>query len=440
MTSPAQPPQLKRVLTLRDLVFYGIILITPIAPVPIYGVAQQLSRGHVFLCLLLAGVAMMLTAVSYGRMAAIYPSAGSAYVYVGRGLNSHLGFLAGWALTLDYVVLPIVAIIQASLAVARLVPSVPYAVWASVFSLGIMLLNLRGIRATAGANTILLSGMSVIIAAFLILSGRYLFLHGGVNGFFSLAPIYNPGTFDAHAIATATSFAALTYIGFDGVTTLAEDAKDPKRNILLAILLVCAFTTLFSCLLVYLAQIVWPNYETFPNVEMAFLDVAHRVGGHTLFAGMGLVVFLSSLGGGMAAVVAAARVLLGMGRDNVLPNRIFAYLNPKNSTPTFNIVLVSIIGWIGSLLLNLEHAGELLNFGAFLSFMGVNLAAARQCYFVQEKSKRRLVLDALVPLVGFLFCLAIWLSLPIIAKLVGGIWFAIGMVYYATRSRAILLN
>ena len=249
MTSPAQPPQLKRVLTLRDLVFYGIILITPIAPVPIYGVAQQLSRGHVFLCLLLAGVAMMLTAVSYGRMAAIYPSAGSAYVYVGRGLNSHLGFLA-WALTLDYVVLPIVAIIQASLAVARLVPSVPYAVWASVFSLGIMLLNLRGIRATAGANTILLSGMSVIIAAFLILSGRYLFLHGGVNGFFSLAPIYNPGTFDAHAIATATSFAALTYIGFDGVTTLAEDAKDPKRNILLAILLVCAFTTLFSCLLV----------------------------------------------------------------------------------------------------------------------------------------------------------------------------------------------
>ena len=142
----------------------------------------------------------------------------------------------------------------------------------------------------------------------------------------------------------------------------------------------------------------------------------------------------------MAAVVAAARVLLGMGRDNVLPNRIFAYLNPKNSTPTFNIVLVSIIGWIGSLLLNLEHAGELLNFGAFLSFMGVNLAAARQCYFVQEKSKRRLVLDALVPLVGFLFCLAIWLSLPIIAKLVGGIWFAIGMVYYATRSRAILLN
>src|ERR1700691_2519860 len=120
------PPRLRRVLKLRDLIFYGIVIITPIAPVPIYGVAQDLSRGHVLICILLAGVAMMLTAFSYGRMASLYPSAGSAYIYVGQGLNAHLGFLAGWAMTLDYLVLPIVAIIQASLAIGRLVPWVPY--------------------------------------------------------------------------------------------------------------------------------------------------------------------------------------------------------------------------------------------------------------------------------------------------------------------------
>ena len=440
MSEVAPVPHLRRVLTLRDLIFYGIIIITPIAPVPIYGVAQQLSRGHVLLCLLLAGIAMMLTAVSYGRMANIYPSAGSAYIYVGRGLNSHLGFLAGWAMTLDYVVLPIVAIVQASLAIQRLLPSVPYVVWATFFSVVITILNLRGIRTTARANSALLAGMSVVIGAFLILAARYLFGLHGLRGFLSFRPIYNPATFDAHAVATATSFAALTYIGFDGVTTLAEDVENPRRNVLIAVVSVCLFTTLFSCLLVYLAQLVWPDYGTFDNVEMAFMDVTRRVGGKALFQGMGIVVVLSSLGGALAGQVAAARVLFGMGRDNVLPRRIFAYLNPKTNNPDFNIVLVSIVAWLGALLLNLEHAGELLNFGAFLAFMGVNLAVIRQCFFMENKSTRRLLPDALVPLLGFLFCLAIWLSLPRLAKLVGGGWFLVGIIYQALTTRGFRVN
>jgi putrescine importer len=427
--------RLRRVLTLRDLVFYGIVIITPIAPVPIYGVAQQLSRGHVFLCVLLAGVAMMLTAVSYGRMANLYPSAGSAYVYVGKGLNPHLGFLAGWAMTLDYVVLPIVAIVQASLAIERLVPSVPYAAWVTAFSVLIATLNLRGIRATARTNNLLLAAMFVVIGAFLVFATRYLFGIHGLRTFLSTRAIYDPATFDVHAIATATSFAALTYIGFDGVTTLAEDVENPRRNMLLAIVSVCLFTTLFSCLLVYLAQLIWPDYRTFENVEMAFMDVTRRAGGTALFQGMGVVVILSSLGGGMAGQVAAARVLFGMGRDNVLPRKVFAYLDPKTNNPNVNIVLLSIVSWLGSLLLSLEHAGELLNFGAFLAFMGVNLAAIRQCYFLESKTKRRLLTDAVIPLLGFLFCLGIWLSLPTLAKLVGGAWFLVGIAYQALRSR-----
>jgi putrescine importer len=440
MSEASQVLRLRRVLTLRDLVFYGIVIITPIAPVPIYGVAQQLSRGHVFLCVLLAGVAMMLTAVSYGRMANLYPSAGSAYVYVGQGLNPHLGFLAGWAMTLDYVVLPIVAIVQASLAIERLVPSVPYAAWATVFSVLIATLNLRGIRTTARTNNVLLAAMFVVIGAFLIFATRYLFGINGLRTFLSIRPIYDPATFDVHAIATATSFAALTYIGFDGVTTLAEDVENPRRNVLFAIVSVCLFTTLFSCLLVYLAQLIWPDYRTFDNVEMAFMDVTRRVGGTALFQGMGAVVILSSLGGGMAGQVAAARVLFGMGRDNVLPRKVFAYLDPKTNSPSVNIVLVSIVAWLGSLLLSLEHAGELLNFGAFLAFMGVNLAAIRQCYCLESKNKRRLLTDAVIPLLGFLFCLGIWLSLPTLAKLVGGAWFLVGIVYQALRSRLFRTN
>jgi putrescine importer len=163
--------------------------------------------------------------------------------------------------------------------------------------------------------------------------------------------------------------------------------------------------------------------------------VTRKVGGGGLFNGMGLVVIFSSLGAGLAAQVAAARVLYSMGRENVLPRKVFGYLQPKTNNPIFNILLVSVITWTGAMLLGLEHAGELLNFGAFLGFMGVNLAAIRQCYFLAEKTKRNVFTDVLPPLLGFLFCLGIWLSLPTPAKIVGGVWFLLGLVYHAIRSR-----
>ena len=433
MTTSASHP--RRVLKLRDLIFYGIVVITPIAPVPIYGVAQQLSHGHVILSLVLAGIAMMLTAFSYGRMANLYPSGGSAYVYVGRGLNPHLGFVAGWTMTLDYLVLPIVAIIQVSLAIQRLLPSVPYAAWVTGCAVLITLLNLRGIRTTARANLALLIAMSIVIAAFLVLAVKYLFGLQGIGGLLSLHPIYDPATFDLRAIATATSFAALTYIGFDGLTTLAEDVDNPRRNVPLATVSVCLFTALFSCLLVYLAQLIYPDYHAFAIIETAFMDVTRRVGGETLFQGIGIVIILSSFGAAMAGEVAAARVMLAMGRDNVLPARFFARLSARTDNPTANILLISLIAWVGSLLLSLEHAGELLNFGALLGFMGVNLAAFRQCYWRRERAARRLWADAIVPLAGFLFCLAIWVTLPLPAKLIGGGWLLVGIVYLMARTR-----
>jgi putrescine importer len=424
-------PQLRRVLRLRDLIFYGIVVITPIAPVPIYGIAQELSRGHVILSLLLAGIAMMLTAFSYGRMANLYPSAGSAYVYVGHGLNQHLGFVAGWTMILDYVVLPIVATIQVGLAVQRLLPAVPYAVWVTGLVVLITVLNLRGIRTTARTNMALLLAMVVVIGAFLLLAVKYLTGDSGVAGLLSSRPFYDPASFDLGAIATATSFAALTYIGFDGLTTLAEDVENPRRNIPLATVLVCLFTALFSCLLVYLAQLIYPDYRVFADIETAFMDVTRRVGGEALFQGMGLVIILSSFGAALGGEVAASRVLLAMGRDDVLPRKWFARITHDGSeTPAMNILIISVIALIGSLFLSLQLAGQLLNFGALLGFMGVNLAAFRQCYLLQEPGKRRLFSDAVAPLLGFLFCLSIWLTLPLPAKLIGGAWLVVGIAYY----------
>src|SRR5665213_2644057 len=182
------------------------------------------------------------------------------------------------------------------------------------------------------SNEILLFIMCAVIGIFILLGIKYIFHSQGWNGLLSYKPFYNPETFNLGAIMTATSFAALTYIGFDGVTTLAEDVKNPKRNMLLAPILVCLFTGLFSGLQIYLAQRIWPDYNTFPNIETAFFDVAGLVGGKYLFNAIAVILFIACLGSGLAGQVGAARLLFGMGRDGVIPRKIFSHLDTKRST------------------------------------------------------------------------------------------------------------
>ena len=442
-TSPAAAvPRLRRTLTLWDLIFYGIVLIQPIAPVPLYGVAQKLSDGHFVTIILIALFAMLITAVSYGRMGTLYPTAGSAYTYVGRGLNPHLGFLAGWAMILDYLLQPLINTVWISTALhERYVHQVPYVVWALLIAGVMTVLNLIGVKASAKANKVLLAVMTVVVAAFIVLALKYLYGGQGWAGLFSLQPIYDPKTFNAHRILMATSFGALTYIGFDGVTTLAEDVENPKRNVLLAVVLTCIFAGVCSGVEAYLGSRVWPNWRTFPNLETAYMDICSRVGGVVLFNAMGVILIVAAFGSGLTGTLGAARLLFGMGRDGVLPKRFFAHLKPGSSTPTYNILLIGGLAFAGAELLYhignaYEHAGELLNFGAFLAFMGVNFATFWQFTVIAKKNgaERRLVRDALLPLIGFGFCGLIWWNLNSLAKTVGGIWFAVGILYVGYKT------
>src|SRR6266516_7409492 len=267
--SQAQP-QLRRILGLGDLVFYGIVLIQPVAATGPFGLANQMSHGHVVTTILIAMVAMMFTALSYGRMAALYPAAGSAYTYVGRGLNPHLGFIAGWAMFLDYLVIPIVSVVFGALSMRRLIdgfdpgfnhrlfgalvqpanePQAALVVWVILFVAVMTFLNLRGIKWTALANQLLTGAMFLVIVIFVGQAVRYLWVKQGWAGLISSEPFYNPRTFDLRAIGAATSFAALTYIGFDGITTLAEEVREPKRTVPLAIVLTCLIIGLCAGLL-----------------------------------------------------------------------------------------------------------------------------------------------------------------------------------------------
>jgi amino acid transporter len=432
----AYAPQFKRVLTLKDLIIYGIVFITPTAPYPVFGIVGSIARGHVAMTYLIGMVTMMLTAMSYGRMASAFPVAGSTYTFTQQGLNPHLGFFAGWSMFLDYLLIPLLSVIYVGLTLHRLVPQVPYGIWVILSALFITSINFLGIKMTARANLIMLLLMLISVFGFLACAVFALLRGAGQGTLLSLKPFYDPENFSLSAVMTGSSVAALSYIGFDGVTTLSEDVEKPERNVLIATVLVCFLSAGFNIFQTYFAQLVWPDFRGFRDVETAFLDVSQLVGGPVLFHYVTFVLLVAGLGSALGGQAGASRLLFGMGRDEVLPKRFFAYIHPKYSTPTYNIYLLGGFSAVAAFFINFQLAAELVNFGAFLGFICVNLAVINHFFLRSGRRKGWQILGYLIaPLLGFLFCLYIWVSLRPIAMIVGFGWLGLGLVYAAILTK-----
>lgn len=432
-TTTNRPEQirLRRTLGLWDLILYGMIVIQPTAPMPVFGVMTQRAHGHAVTTVLIAMVAMLFTAISYGRMARAYPSAGSAFTYVGSEIHAGLGYVTGWSMAMDYMLNPIVCTILCSKFALNFFPEVPYPVLVVVFISLFTGLNLFGIRTSARINDTLAAAMGVVIVIFLAAAARYV-LKTPHDGFaFFTRPFYDPQTFSSSAVLGGTSLAVLTYIGFDGISTLSEEAENPKRNILLATVLVCLITGVLASFEVYAAQLVWPSSQ-FPDVDTAYVAVAGRAAGHWLFTLINITLLVATIGSGMGSQLGAARLLYGMGRGNALPKSFFGALEPKRRIPRNNVLFVGLFALIGTAFLSFERAAELLNFGALLAFMGVNAASFTR-YFVRER--KRDASNLLVPVLGFLICLLLWLNLSHPAKIAGVIWMLVGIAYGAWRTR-----
>ena len=209
-------------------------------------------------------------------MARAYPSAGSAFTYVGREINPALGYVTGWSMVMDYMLNPMICIIWISRQANLFVPEVPYRAWAVVMAIIFTVLNIRGIRTSARINTGLAAAMGVVLLVFFVAATRYVFGQSHTDGGFFLQPFFDPSTFDKRAVLGGASIAVLTYIGFDGISTLSEEAKNPRRDILLATVITCAVIGALSALQVYAAQLIWPHTEPFPDVTTAFVHVAGR--------------------------------------------------------------------------------------------------------------------------------------------------------------------
>ena len=447
-------PGLARVLRLPQLVIYGLILVQPTAPMPLFGAAAQKANGHVVTTILIGMVAMLFTAISYGRMAGAYPSAGSAYAYVSREIHPSLGYFVGWGMIFDYVMNPIICVIWCSKAAMNFLPEIPFGVFAVFFAVLFTGMNLRAIEASARTNAIVAAGLGVVILLFLGAAARYLWLQPpeGVAGW--TRPFYDPATFSFGAISSGAALAVLTYIGFDGISTLSEEVHNPRRNILLATVLVCLLTGVLAAIQVYTAQLVWPGTE-FPDADTAFCFVAGKAGsgqslgaidlgskeavrgaiahggGAWLFHAVNIALLIATIGSGSGSQLGASRLLYGMGRDNAIPARLFAAVNPRTRVPSNNILLVGAMALIGAFVLSYPLGAELLNFGALIAFMGVNVSAFVR-YFL--RGERKGLWQFLPPVLGFAVCLYLWLSLGWKAKTVGLLWLAAGVLYGAYRT------
>lgn len=423
--------KLRRALGLWDLILYGMIVIQPTAPMPVYGVMSQRAHGHAVTTVLIAMVAMLFTAISYGRMARAYPSAGSAFTYVGSEIHPALGYVTGWSMAMDYMLNPIVCTILCSKFALNFFPEIPYAVLVLLFITLFTGLNLFGIRTSARINETLAAGMGVVILIFLAAAVRYVFKtpHGGLS--FFTRPFYDPQTFSVPAVLGGTSLAVLTYIGFDGISTLSEEAENPKRNILLATVLVCLITGALASVEVYAAQLVWPGAQPFPDVDTAYVSVAGRAAGPWLFGLINVTLLVATVGSGMGSQLGAARLLYGMGRGNAIPKSFFGAIEPKRRIPRNNVLFVGAFALLGTAFLTFERAAELLNFGALLAFMGVNAASFTR-YYLRESQKRWS--NFLVPVLGFLVCFLLWLNLSRPAKITGVIWMLAGIGYGAVKT------
>lgn len=430
LTSSDSGPGLKRVLGLSSLVLYGIILIQPTAPMPLFGAAANLAKGHVVTTIIIGMIGMLFTAISYGRMANIYPNAGSAYTYVSREIHPALGYFIGWGMIFDYVMNPIICVIWISKASMNLIPDIPFPVYAVTFSLLFTAMNLRGIEASSRTNAVIAAGLGVVILLFLGAAARYLFLNPP-NGIAEWTrPFYDPKTFSFSSVSAGASLAVLTYIGFDGISTLSEEVHNPRRNILLASVLVCLITGTLASIQVYSAQLVWPG-TSFPDQDTAFCYIAGKAGGQWLFHLVNFSLLIATIGSGSGAHLGAGRLLYGMGRDHAIPNKFFGYVSPKTRIPSNNIILVGVLVLGGSFLLTYPLGAQLLNFGALIAFMGVN-ASSFVHYFIRNEKKT--FGHLIVPVLGFSICLYLWFSLGIKAKIVGLSWLTIGVLYGAYKT------
>jgi amino acid transporter len=445
MTAPSDSPaatppppgegegHLRRVLGVPSLVLFGLVYIVPLTVFTTYGIVVQESGGRLSVAYLVTVVAMVFTARSYARMAAAYPVAGSTYAYTQRTFGAPIGFLAGWTLLLDYLLLPMLNYLVIGIYLNAAIPAVPAWVFVLVMIVIVTVLNIIGIVSVARANFLIVAVQAVFIVVFLVLAFATLSHSGTVD---LMAPFRGDGTASGWSpIFAGAAILCLSFLGFDAVSTLAEEAKEPTRSVPRAIMIATVTAGLLFVVLSYISQLVFPSND-FANVDSGSLDVMKTAGGQFLSTFFTAAYVAGALGSAITSQASVARILYAMGRDGILPRRVFGHIPPRFTTPTYAILVVSVIS-LYAIWADLTQLTSVVNFGALVAFSAVNLTVIKH-YFIDagDRGGGGFVNNLVLPLIGFGLTAWLWTSLSKFALIVGLIWLGLGFLWLLGVTRA----
>jgi amino acid transporter len=427
--------ELRRSLGLRDVVLYGVLFII-IAPQSIWGLVQVQGLGMSTLVYIIGFIAIMFTALSYMRMSNKFPIAGSVYSYVQRGINPHVGFIAGWLILLDYCIAPALLYVMVGNWGSLLVPGSPAWLWILVFIVFNTFVTIRGINLTKGLDLVIFIIEVVAVIAFVALGCKYILGPSGSG--FSMDPIWQPEKVNASFIAAGISIAALNFLGFDGISTLAEETENPERNIGRGIMIALAIIIVAFIAQTYIASLIQPDYASWDEQHMdnAFFYGVQIIGGDVFYRIM-LVINIVAVGIAniMNAQLAASRLLYGMGRDKVIPS-VFGKVHPKYKTPYVGAIFIGIVALILTNILGMADLSTLVNFGALASFIMLNFAVF--WYFFVKHNQRKTFGDwvkyLICPWCGILILAYVFTGFQPLTYTVGITWFVIGLIVGAVKS------
>jgi amino acid transporter len=425
--------ELKRSLTFTDLLVYGLVFMVPIAPFGIFGGVFQASGGMVALAYAIGGLAMAFTAGSYAQMSRAFPMAGSVYTYAGRGIAQPVGFIAGWMILLDYVLVPGLLYLIAAIAMNSILSGVPVWLWLVGFVVLNTVVNYFGIEFTARVNKIMLVGELIVLAIFLVIG--VVALSSGKGRGWDLTPIYNSDTFSLQLVFGAVSIAVLSFLGFDGISTLAEENRDSARSIGKAMIAALALAGVLFIVQTWIAALLVPNPDQLiaegDAAGTAFYDAAEVAGGHWLSV---LTAVATAIAWGFAnslvAQAATSRLLFAMARDRQLPH-FLARVHPTRRVPVNATLVVAAISLVLGLYMASRDDGitllsTLVNFGAMFAFLLLHVSVV--WYFVVRQKSRAWWKHLVVPVIGFLILLYVVINAQVAAQTLGFIWLAVGIV------------
>lgn len=428
----SQPaPRLNRVLGMPALVLFGLAYMVPLTVFTTYGVVTDMTAGHLPTAYIVTLAAMVFTAYSYGRMVRAHPFAGSAYTYTQKSFGGHLGFMTGWALMLDYIFLPMINYLVIGIYLNASFPAVPNWVWIIIAIILVTGLNVLGIKLVTKANLALIAVQAVFIVVFVAMSVHTMTRNG-------TPPLLSPFADSSLHLSTVFAGAAvlcLSFLGFDAVSTLSEETRDPRRRIPRAIMLVTLVGGGVFIGISYVGHLVFPHWQDFTNIDSAALDVMKVAGGAFLSTFFTAAYISGAFASAMASQASVSRILYAMGRDGVLPRRFFGRLHARFQTPALATLLVGVLSLV-ALGISLELASSMISFGALVAFSFVNLSVIKH-YLVDQRQRTRVdvLRYGVVPGIGVLLTLWLWTSLSGTTFVVGLSWVAIGFIYLLGLTR-----